>query len=307
MQDSESYCLLKAEGLTKAYESVKVVDAVDLEVKGGEIFGFLGHNGAGKTTTINMMVGLIEPTSGRCLVNGIDVIRKPTEAKKLIGYLPDGVGCYWHMTARQNMKYLSKFYRSREIEGRIDELIKYVGLEGVEKPVGKYSRGMKQRLGLALALLHDPQVLFLDEPTNGLDPEGVLLFRKIIKEQAEAGKAVLLSSHVLEEVRQLCGSIGIISKGKIIARGPIDEVKRSFRPDGNVRVRVKVSGTMPALDTPGIISAVYYVDGAEVVASEDITDRISVELINKGVPVRQLTTVEASLEDVFLGTVYRGV
>lgn len=307
MQNSGSCCLLKAEGLTKAYEGVIVVDSVDIEVKGGEIFGFLGHNGAGKTTTINMMVGLAEPTAGRCLVNGIDVIRKPTDAKKIIGYLPDGVGCYWHMTARQNMKYLSKFYRSKEIEGRIDELIKYVGLEGVEKPVGKYSRGMKQRLGLALALLHDPQVLFLDEPTNGLDPEGVLLFRKIIKEQAGAGKAILLSSHALEEVKQLCGSIGIISKGKIVATGPIDEVKRSFQQDGNVRMRVKVAGTMPALETPGIISAIYYVDGAEVVASADLTDRISVELINKGVPVKQLTTVEASLEDVFLGTVYRGV
>ena len=307
MSSDGNTSLLRAEGLTKAYESVKVVDSVDIEVRSGEVFGFLGHNGAGKTTTINMMVGLIEPTAGRCLVNGIDVIRKPTEAKKLIGYLPDGVGCYWHMTARQNMKYLSKFYRSKEIEGRIDELIKYVGLAGVDKPVGKYSRGMKQRLGLALALLHNPQVLFLDEPTNGLDPEGVLLFRKIIKEQAAAGKAVLLSSHALGEVRELCGSVGIISKGKMIASGPIDEVKRSFRSDGNVRMLVKVVGPMPELRSQGIVSAVYYENGAEIVASADITDLISVELVNRGVAVRQLMTIEPSLEDVFLGTVYRGV
>ena len=299
--------VLRAEGLTKVYEGTTVVDSVDIEVRGGEIFGFLGPNGAGKTTTISMMVGLVEPTSGRCLIDGIDVIRSPIEAKRIIGYLPDGVGFYTHLTAKQNLKYLSKFYDIKDADGRIAELIKYVGLEGVGRPVGKFSRGMRQRLGLALALLNDPHVLLMDEPTNGLDPEGVMLFRRIVKEQAASGKVILLSSHVLGEVGTLCNRFGIIKAGKMTVRGSMEDVRKGVRSDGNVRINVRALGTMPDLKTPGIVSAVYLDGTAEIVALSDISEQIASELHASNVQVRELRVVETSLEDIFMQTVYGGV
>ncbi len=297
---------LRAEGLTKAYDGTKVVDSVDIEVKGGEIFGFLGPNGAGKTTTISMMVGLIEPTTGRCLIDGIDVIRKPIEAKRIIGYLPDGVGFYTHLNAKQNLKYLSKFYDIKDADARIDELIKYVGLGGVGRPVGKFSRGMRQRLGLALSLLNDPRVILMDEPTNGLDPEGVMLFRRIVKEQAAAGKAVLLSSHALEEVGNLCNRFGIIKGGKMAVSGSMDDVRNGLRSDGNVRILVRSHGNMPDLKTEGIVSAAYSGETAEIVARSDICDQIASELYASHIQVRELRVVGTSLEDIFMQTVYGG-
>jgi ABC-2 type transport system ATP-binding protein len=298
--------LLRAEGLTKVYEGTKAVDSLDIEVRSGEIFGFLGPNGAGKTTTINMMVGLIEPTAGRCMIGGIDVIRSPIEAKRIIGYLPDGVGFYAHLSAKQNLKYLSKFYSIKDADARIDELIKYVGLGNVNRPVGKYSRGMKQRLGLALALLNDPQVLLMDEPTNGLDPEGVMLFRRIVKEQAADGKAILLSSHALEEVGQLCSRFGIIKGGKMIVSGNMGDVHKGLRSDGNIRIKVRGLGALPDLKTPGIVSAVYQDGTAEIVASSDISDLIAAELYAGRVQVKELRVVETSLEDIFMQAVFGG-
>lgn len=306
MSDSESTCMLKAEGLTKAYGGVKVVDKLDVELKRGEVFGFIGHNGAGKTTTINMMVGLLTPTEGRCTVKGMDVIRNPIEAKRVIGYLPDGVGFYANLTAKQNLKYLSRFYEIENLDKKIDELVAYVGLGAEKKAVGKYSRGMKQRLGLALLLLNDPAVLFLDEPTNGLDPEGVLLFRKIVKEQAAAGKAIFMSSHIMGEVNTLCDTIGIITKGKMIAMGTIDEVRHTFGKHESFKIKVKVVGAMPDLKTAGILTATYSGDCADIVASSDICDRISLELYEHRLPIRELHVIESPLEEVFMETVYRG-
>jgi ABC-2 type transport system ATP-binding protein len=254
-----------------------------------------------------MMVGLVEPTSGRCLIDGIDVIRSPIEAKRIIGYLPDGVGFYAHLTAKQNLKYLSKFYDIKDADARITELIKYVGLEGVGRPVGKFSRGMRQRLGLALALLNDPHVLLMDEPTNGLDPEGVMLFRRIVKEQAASGKVVLLSSHVLGEVGTLCNRFGIIKAGKMTVRGSMEDVRKGVRSDGSVRINVRALGTLPDLKTPGIVSAVYLDGTAEIVARSDISEQIASELHASNVQVRELRVVETSLEDIFMQTVYGGV
>jgi ABC-2 type transport system ATP-binding protein len=307
MTGEQQPSLLRAESLTKDYDGTRVVDSVDIEVRGGEIFGFLGPNGAGKTTTINMMVGLIEPTSGRCLIKGIDAIRKPIEAKRIIGYLPDGIGFYGHLNAKQNLTYLSKFYDIKDAGRRIDELIKYVGLGGVKVPVGKYSRGMRQRLGLALALVNDPEVIFMDEPTNGLDPEGVILFRKIAREQAANGKAIVLSTHALGEVGQLCTAFGIIQKGKLTVKGTMGDLRKGLRSDGHVHIKVRATGNLPELHTQGIVSAVYRGGEADIVASADITDRIATDLCASHVAVRELRVMGTSLEDLFMQTVYGGV
>jgi ABC-2 type transport system ATP-binding protein len=300
--------MIRTENLTKIYGGVKAVDAVSIEVGKGEVFGFVGPNGSGKTTTISMLVGLVEPSGGKCFINDIDVTHNPLEAKKITGYLPDGIGFYPALTAKQNLKYFSRFYgmSDRDADKRILTLLEYVGLKGVEKPTEGYSRGMRQRLGLAQALLNDPQVVFMDEPTNGLDPQGVVMMRNIIKDLCANGKTVFFSSHILEDVRQVSTKIGVISSGKIIALGTTDEVRRAMAKDDLTTIVVKVTGAMPQLSLAQIVSADYH-DGTAVLRTRgDIREEISDELFRRGARVRELRVEERSLEDVFLETVYGG-
>jgi ABC-2 type transport system ATP-binding protein len=300
--------MIRTENLTKIYGGVKAVDNVSIEVGKGEVFGFVGPNGSGKTTTIGMLVGLIEPSGGKCSINGIDVTHNPLEAKKITGYLPDGIGFYPSLTAIQNLKYFSRFYgmSDKDADARIQTLLQYVGLDGVEKPTEGYSRGMRQRLGLAQALLNDPEVIFMDEPTNGLDPQGVVTFRNIIKDLCKKGKTVFFSSHILEDVRQVSTKIGVISKGQMIAQGTTDEVRRMMQKDDLTTIVVKVAGEMPKLSLSQIVSA-DYVNGSAVLRTKgDIRSEISDDLFQRGIHVRELRVEEKSLEDVFLETVYGG-
>jgi ABC-2 type transport system ATP-binding protein len=301
--------MIRTENLTKAYDGVRAVDSLSLSIDKGDVFGFLGPNGSGKTTTMGMMIGEIEPTSGLCYINDIDVLRHPLDVKRIIGYIPDGLGFYENLTGRQNLKFFSEFYDlpSDKAEKRIAELLEYVGLAGVEKKTEGYSRGMKQRLGLAQALLNDPEVIFMDEPTNGLDPQGVMQVRNIIKDQASQGKTIFFSSHILEEVRHVSRTIGIISKGKLIAQGTLDDVKRKLQKEQLLTIVVKATGAIPQLTTPGIVDA-SYVDGTALIhARSDIRDEISDELVRNHIRIRELRVEERSLEDVFLETVYGGV
>ena len=300
--------MIKTEGLTKTYDGVKAVDDLNLVVEKGEVFGFIGPNGAGKTTTIGMMVGLIEPSAGKCLVGDVDATRNPLEAKRITGYMPDGVGFYSNLTARQNLKYFSKFYGMSDADAdkRIGELLKYVGLGTVEKSVGAYSRGMKQRLGLAQALLNDPEIIFLDEPTNGLDPQGVISFRDAIKDLSREGKTIFFSSHILDEVRHVCDTIGIISKGKLVVKGTQEEVRNKMSKDDTVTIIIKVQGEMPRLSDPHILDA-QYLDGSAIIkANADVRFSISDELYRNGLRITEMRLEEKTLEEVFLETVYGG-
>jgi len=298
--------MIRTEDLTKVYGGAKAVDSINIKIDKGQVCGFVGPNGAGKTTTIGMMVGLIEPTSGKCFVNDLEVTRNPLKVKQTIGYLPDGFGFYAHMTAAQNLRYFSKFYgiNEQEANARIAELLAYVGLANVEKKAGAYSKGMRQRLGLARALLNDPEVIFLDEPTSGLDPEGVIQFRKIIRDQAAKGKTIFFSSHILDEVQHVCNNICIISRGKIMAQGTLDEVKNTMRKDRRFTIIVKVNGTMPSLANPDIVDAVYNDGSVTIKSNSDIRDYIFDEVVRSGLKMRELRLQEESLEDVFLETVY---
>jgi ABC-2 type transport system ATP-binding protein len=300
--------MIKTKNLTKVYDGVKAVDSLDLTVAKGDVFGFLGPNGSGKTTTMGMMIGEIEPTSGQCLIKDIDVLRHPLDVKRIIGYMPDGLGFYENLNARQNLKYFSEFYDmpAAKAEKRIAELLEYVGLKGVEKKTDGFSRGMKQRLGLAQALLNDPEVIFMDEPTNGLDPQGVMQVRNIINDLSSQGKTIFFSSHILEEVRHVCKTVGIISKGKLIAQGSLDEVRQKMQKEHAVTIVIKSSGDIPKLSDPGILDAVYSSGSAIIHANADIRDQLSDELTRNHVKIRELKMEERSLEEIFLESVYGG-
>jgi ABC-2 type transport system ATP-binding protein len=302
--------MIKTENLTKVYNGNKAVDGLNLEIVEGDIFGFLGPNGAGKSTTILMLVGMIEPTEGRCFINDIEVARNPLKVKEIIGYLPENVGFYGNMTAEQNLDYFARFYATMDVnerKKRIGELLELVQLAGVSQKVGGYSRGMTQRLGLAQALLNNPGVIFLDEPTSNLDPEGVLQIRQTLKKLSDEGKTIFFSSHILAEVAQVCNTIGIISNGTLIERGTLDEIKTKLDVRKTVKIIVETTNEdMPKIEHENIINVEYKGRRAVIEAKSDIRDYISRYLLENNVGIREMRIEEPTLEDVFMESVYKG-
>jgi ABC-2 type transport system ATP-binding protein len=216
--------------LTKRYGDQVAVNRLNLQVMKGEIFGFLGPNGAGKTTTLLMLLGLSEPTSGTARVCGFDPTREALKVKRVVGNLPENVGFYEDMTGIQNLAFVGRLNGIRDgvLRGKIDEALKAVGLEPeAKKRVGAYSRGMRQRLGIAEVLLKDPQVVFLDEPTVGLDPDGTQKMLELIQTLSrEKGITVFFSSHLLDQVQKISDRVGIMLKGTLVAAGPIQELAK---------------------------------------------------------------------------------
>ena len=216
--------------LTKRYDRQTAVDHLNFQVMEGEIFGFLGPNGAGKTTTLLMLLGLTRPTEGTASVCGLDPERKAMEVKRIVGYLPENVGFYGDMDAVQSLRYIADLNRipGKDAEDRIHDVLKLVGLtENGGKKVSAFSRGMKQRLGIAEVLLKDPKVMFLDEPTLGLDPDGAVRLIELIQSLNQERKiTVLLSSHHLQQVQKISHRVGIMIKGKMVAEGSIDALAR---------------------------------------------------------------------------------
>lgn len=221
--------LIRAQHLRKAYNQTIAVDDVNLEVFGGEIFGFLGPNGAGKTTTIKMLIGLLRPTEGRASIGGHDIQHEPIAAKALLGYVPDQPYLPDKLTAREFLQFIGGLYRlpNSQVQHRGAELLKLFDLdEHGDELIGGFSHGMKQKMALAGALLHDPQVLFLDEPTVGLDPRSARLIKDILRQLAARGTAVFLTTHILEIAERLCDRVAIIAHGRVIAAGTMDELRQ---------------------------------------------------------------------------------
>jgi ABC-2 type transport system ATP-binding protein len=218
--------------LTKKYGTLTAVDRLDLEVRRGEIFGLLGQNGAGKTTTILMLLGLTEPTDGEARVVGLDPARSPLEVKRRVGYLPDAVGFYDDLSGRENLRYTARLngLRKDEAEAAIDEVLAQVGLSSRGGDlVETYSRGMRQRLGIADALVKDPDILILDEPTTAIDPIGVQEILELLQRLSrERGLTILLSSHLLTQVQSVCDRVGIFAAGRLIGQGTVDELAARF-------------------------------------------------------------------------------
>jgi ABC-2 type transport system ATP-binding protein len=224
----EGQAIIEAEGLTKRYGSQIAVNSLSLQIREGEIFGFLGPNGAGKTTSILMFLGLTEPTSGKVRVVGFDPTRDPFHVKEKVGYLPENVGFYDDMDARQNLQFIARLNRIPDSASavKIDDVLRQVGLlEEAKKKVGTYSKGMRQRLGIAEVLVKEPKLIFLDEPTIGLDPDGTNRMLDLITSLSREKKmTIFFSSHLLDQVQRICDRVGIMIKGNLVAVGPINEL-----------------------------------------------------------------------------------
>lgn len=218
---------IEVENLTRDYNGMRAVDGIRFDVEQGEIFGFLGPNGAGKTTTIKMLTGQLRPTSGKALVMGCDVVEDREKLKPQIGVVFESQNLYERLSGRDNLLFYARLYRVKK--GRVEQVLEHVGLTGRERDkVQDYSNGMKQRLLIARALLHEPKVLFLDEPTKGLDPNVARELRTIVRDLANQGMTVFLTTHYMEEVDQLSGRVAIIDHGKIVALDTPERLKAEY-------------------------------------------------------------------------------
>ncbi len=303
-----SETLIEARGLTKAYGDFHAVDGIDLTLNEGEVYGFLGPNGSGKSTTIMMMLGLTEPTDGVIRVCGHDPTRDPIAVKRQVGYLPEAVGFYGDLTGADNMRFtaeLNAIPRQRA-EARIAELLAMVELaDAANQPVVQYSRGMRQRLGLADVLLKDPRVVILDDPTLGLDPAGIQWLLGLIEELSrQRNITIFLSSHQLHEVQRVCHRVGIMSHGELVLEGTIAELTAQTEK-GGFRVTLGTDGG--GSDVDEALRAIPGVDaltraGAEIVieSGRDVRAELSAVVHEQGARLLEMRTQNSSLEDIYL-------
>ena len=298
----DKFSSIDVKGLIKKYNDVMAVNNVSFTVKKGEIFGFLGPNGAGKTTTIKSILNLIQTQAGEIKINGIDIKKNGKSAKKNIGYLPEKVAFYDNLTAMQNMNFYAEMKNIPKNE--CTNLIKEMGLEdAINKKVGKFSKGMQQRLGMARAMLGSPAILILDEPSGGLDPRGVILIRNKIKEMKDKGATIFISSHILSEIQEVCDRVGIINKGIIVAEDSVDNLrnKLNLRPKLIIELE-KISDSM--------IKSVKEVEGVEKIevigvmlhisCMQKAKSKIILALEKAGGNIINIQTKEPSLEEVFM-------
>jgi ABC-2 type transport system ATP-binding protein len=297
----ETLVVLATHGLTKVFDGVVAVDHLDLSVRQGDVFGFLGPNGAGKTTTIRMIFGLIYPTSGHVEVLDHRVLQDRREALRHVGGFVEVPAFYGNMSARRNLRLLGRLNDVHD-ENRIVEVLDTVGLlERADSKVGDYSHGMKQRLGIANALLHRPELIILDEPTSGLDPQGMKDVRELIRALGTGGTTVFLSSHLLHEIEQVCNRAMIINKGRVVVEGPVADL----RP-GSSAVKVLTSdqerarGVIAALVGPQAVTSdegYLVVEGSDGAVREIVRRLVAEGLgVDAVIPAR-----EQGLEDYFLG------
>jgi ABC-2 type transport system ATP-binding protein len=303
---------IETSGLTKVYETTRALDGIDLTVPSGSIYGFLGPNGAGKTTTLRILTGLARASSGSVRVLGHDVATATNQVRSLIGYLPDVPGFYPWMTAPEFLRFVGSLFSIEEplLSQRVEALLDLAGLAGVEAPVGGYSRGMKQRLGVAQALVNAPKLLMLDEPTSALDPLGRKQVLDMIA-SLSGRTTVFFSTHILADVERVCDRVAVLDHGKVVAQAPIDELKSRY---GASKVVVEVAGDPSALierlrTEPWLVDIAPDETGA---LQLKVTD---VEAAERGVPaavaalgmgLRHMEAGEVDLEEVFVELVGAG-
>ena len=299
--------VVETRGLTKHYNGFVAVDNLNLRVREGEVFGILGPNGSGKTTTILMLLGLTEPTAGEVRVLGFDPVRQPLSVKARVGYMPDQVGFYEELTARENLIYIAKLNGIPRAEAyrRIDEALDRVGLTDVaDRPVATFSRGMKQRLGVADLLIKQPRLVILDEPTQGLDPAGAHEFLDLIRSLKKEGISVLLASHLLHQVQAVCDRVGLFHRGKMVLEGTVQELAQQVlgggyrvyvEADGNPDAIVKsLRGLRDVLDVRHPEERMY-----EVLARRDLRPEVARAVVEANGRLHSLGLEEPNLEEIY--------
>jgi len=301
--------VIETTNLTKHYRDKVVVNELNLKVDQGEIFGFLGPNGAGKTTTILMLLGLSEPTQGHALVCGFNPTRQPIEVKKLVGYLPENPGFYEDMSARENLRYIARLNLISDDESNrsITNLLEQVGLaEDGDRLVNEFSRGMKQRLGIAEVLVKNPKVVILDEPTLGIDPDGATRILDLITGLSrDRGLTVLLSSHLLHQVQETCHRIGIIVKGRLIVQGALDQLGRAILKDRQWNFLLEVDGQTNGLETElrslnGVAAIENRGRGWFLQCTKDVRPDVLSLVSKKSLSLLQLRSEDPTLEEIYL-------
>jgi ABC-2 type transport system ATP-binding protein len=292
---------IELDGLTKEYGDVTALDGVDLSVAEGEIFGFLGPNGAGKSTTIDILLDFVRPTSGEAAVLGMDAQDQSLAVRERTGVLPEGYHVYDRLTGREHVEFVVE---SKGVDDDPDALLEQVGIpEAADRPAGDYSKGMKQRLVLGMALVGDPDILILDEPSTGLDPAGAREIREIVREESARGTTVFFSSHVLSQVEAVCDRVGILRAGELVAVDTVEGLRDAR--DTEATLRITTDGLPEdALDRVRGLAGVSTVtaDGSSLTVGVDDGSKTAVlnALEDAGVDVRDFETEESSLEDLFL-------
>ncbi len=299
--------MIEAHGLTKRYGNFTAVDGLDLAVRRGEIYGLLGPNGSGKTTTILMLLGLTEPTAGTVRVVGFDPTRQPLSVKSRTGYMPDEVGFYDELSAVENLAYIARLngIPRAEADRRIAAALERVGLSDVaHKRVGAFSRGMRQRLGVADVLIKQPQLIIMDEPTQGLDPEGAREFLQIISSLSHEGITVLLSSHLLPQVQAVCDRVGLFHRGRKVLEGTVSELAQQVL-GGAYLVRVEAVGAADGLvaalrGVPGVVDAKQVGPHRfELRAMSDLRAEAAEAVVKAGGRLLSLAVDTPSLDDIY--------
>ena len=300
--------VVETKGLTKSYDSVTVVDNLNLRIAEKEIYGLLGPNGAGKTTTILMLLGLTEPTSGTAQVGGHNPSREPLPVKRIIGYLPENVGFYGNLTSRENLQFIAELNNINrdEADVRITELLEKVNLSNAANlAVSKFSKGMRQRLGIADVLIKRPKIAFLDEPTAGLDPEGINQILELIAGLPKLGTTVVLSSHQLHQVQKICHRVGIMSKGKLVVEGTLDELGKKAL--AGARYQIEVETTQPDPRATQVLQKVNGVIKVEARGNRllantnsDLRAEIAKAMVENGLPLIQIKIQSFSLDDIYM-------
>ncbi|MGE5163284.1 MAG: ABC transporter ATP-binding protein [Sphingobacteriales bacterium] len=298
--------VIEADGLTKRYGTVTAVDGATFDVSAGEIFGLLGPNGAGKTTTILLLLGLSDISKGRARVFGHDPMREPLAVKRRVGYLPDSVGFYDHLTAADNLHYTARLMglRTEARETKIAAALARVGLSEVaNKKVGAFSRGMRQRLGLAEIVMKDARVAILDEPTNGLDPQASIELLELIRSFKAQGVSILLSSHLLDRVQSVCDRVALFNEGRIALMGTVAELGRQVL-GGGYAVEVEADGGVDMARNLALLPGVRTVEQPgpgrwRLTCDRDLRAEVAVEVVAAGAGLTQLSLDHPSLETIY--------
>ena len=311
--------MIEVKNVTKKYGKFVAVDNISFEIKEGEIVGLLGPNGAGKSTTMNRLTGFIEQTSGEIIIDGYDMLKKPKKAKKEIGYMPEGVPLYADLTVKEFVKYMAeiKGIDKKERKEKVEKIIEQTGLKDVENKLTRnLSRGYKQRVSMAGALVGEPKILILDEPTVGLDPKQITEIRKLIKELGKT-HTVILSSHILSEVSQICNKVIIINKGKIVAIDTPENLESKVSSNNSVYVTVEdtenkmeqIKEKIPQIETLKLIKTnedgtkQYEITSKE---DEDLRKILFSELAKENITIFEMKKVDFSLEDAFMKLIEGG-